>query len=160
VVPDSVDSGYVRAARSRIPGGVIMASQFSGAPLGNGVKTNTPLYSFATLALFVVGIVVLIVTDNEDDGGLFIALAISTIPSLVASLFAERAARDIRNGVLQSKAKAGAQEALDETGVTATVEATQRGESSALAMAALARLLEQNTDATIRNTEGKNNDGR
>ena len=38
----------------------------------------------------------------------------TTIPALIAAAFAERAARDIRNGVLQNQVRKGAHDALRE----------------------------------------------
>ena len=80
-------------------------------------STNTPIYSFLSLVVFVAGLVVLTVTDHADDGGVFIALVVSTLPSLVAAISAERTARDIRNGVVQDKARQGAHEAIAEAEV-------------------------------------------
>lgn len=130
----------------------------SGAPIPT-VRTNAPIYAFLTLVTFVAGIVVLTVTDNEDDGGLFIALAISTLPSLVASMFAERAARDIRNGVLEAKVKRGATAAIAETGVM-----LRNGPVAAAQLEALTTILSeihgtaQNTNATVNEIKDKQND--
>lgn len=67
------------------------------------VTRNTPIYSLLGLVTFVVAMVVVYLTGHADDAGVLLALAASTIPSLVASLSAERASRDIRNGVVSDK---------------------------------------------------------
>jgi len=74
--------------------------------------TNTPYLAFATIALFVTAVVVLIITDHAEDSTLFIGFVITTCPSIVAAIFAERAAKDIRNHVVQEKARAGTEQAL------------------------------------------------
>jgi hypothetical protein len=89
-------------------------SEPSGPPK---ITTNAPLYTFGTIVLFVMAVVVLIVTNHADESGLFLALAISTLPSLVGSLFAERASRDIRNGVVVEQTRQGAAQAIEEKGV-------------------------------------------
>lgn len=52
----------------------------------------------------------------------------TTIPSLIAAGFAERAAKDIRNGTVTEKAKIGSVQALLETGVTSAADTTNRNE--------------------------------
>lgn len=119
----------------------------------NGSKI--PLYALAATVVFIAAAVLLILfspPDNENTG-LFIALIVTTVPSLVAAFASERASRDIRNGLVEHKAKEGAKQALQETGVAEVVELTNRGQSSVLAMQALARLLETNTAATQTNTD-------
>jgi len=103
-------------------------------------QTNTPVVALATVALLLVSVVALILTGHFDEGGdALLALTLSTLPSIFASLYAERTARDVRNGVIAAQAKLGSRKALDETGVT---EAVQRGdESTMLAMNALRELL-------------------
>lgn len=108
--------------------------------------TNAPVYSIITIALFLASMTVIIVTGHTGDGGLLIGLGISTLPSLVASVYAERTARDVRNGVVQEKARQGASEAIQEHKVV-----TRDGPGMTLAMESLAELL-----AEKRNNE---NDG-
>lgn len=81
------------------------------------VRTNTPLYSFLSLVVFVGAMVALIVTDHASDSGVLLAVVVSTLPSLVAAISSERTARDIRNGVVQDKARQGAHEAIAEAEV-------------------------------------------
>lgn len=79
--------------------------------------TNKPVYSFLTVVVFAASLVALYLTGHADDGGVFIALVVSTLPSLVAAIASERTARDIRNGVVQDKARQGAHEAISEAEV-------------------------------------------
>lgn len=74
-----------------------------------------------------------------------IGLIVSAVPALIAAGFAKQAAHDIRNGVVTQKAAEGAVQALNETGVTAVAQGASS--ANALAMQALARLLETNTTA-------------
>lgn len=79
--------------------------------------TNVPVYALAALVVFTVSLVVLIITGHAN-GDLFAVFVVSTLPSLVAAMFAERTARDVRNGVLQDKVRQGTHEALHESGVS------------------------------------------
>lgn len=79
--------------------------------------TTQPIYALLALVVFVGALLTLYLTGRDSGAGLFIALAVSTLPSLVASLAAERAARDIRNGTLRKKVKEGTLQAIDESGV-------------------------------------------
>lgn len=95
---------------------------------------NRPVWAFASLAVFVVALVVLYVTGSDSGAGLFIALAVANLPTLVAAVSSEQAARDIRNGTVAAKAKQGALAAIDEREVmlrngpvaTAQLEALHR----------------------------------
>lgn len=121
-------------------------------------KKGIPLLATVTAIAFLIAATVLILFSKpgEHPGSMtVIGLIVTTIPSLIAAAFAERASRDIRNGVVEEKAKEGAKQALDEKGVTEVVEASQRGATTVLAMQALTRLLETNTEATIQNTESR-----
>lgn len=76
---------------------------------------NLPLYSLTAVILFVAfGVTGAVVADNDNVLQLMIGLIITTVPSLIAAAFAERASRDIRNGVVKDKVKEG----LHETGVS------------------------------------------
>ena len=57
-----------------------------------------------------------------------IGIVATTIPGLIAAGFAERAAKDIRNGTVTEKAKIGTVQALVETGVTTAADTTNRNE--------------------------------
>lgn len=81
------------------------------------LAVNTPIYSLMGLGIFIVAMVIVYVTDHSNDAGVLFALAASTIPSLVASLSAERASRDIRNGTVTEKVRQGTVAAIHETGV-------------------------------------------
>ncbi len=129
---------------------------------------KAPILAVITVALFMASAVALLVLSDPESSpstGAIIGLIVTSIPSLLAAAFSERASRDIRNGVVQNKAREGAMQALQETGVTEVVELTARGQTAALSMQALARLLEQNTavtqtntDATQQNTNTKDGD--
>lgn len=84
---------------------------------------------------------VVIVSGHSTDSPLFIGVVISTFPSLVAAMFAERASRDIRNSVLRDQVKAGTHDALAEAEVV-----TRDGPASTLAMESLAELLKEKRD--------------
>ena len=116
--------------------------------------TRIPLYSLAALVVFVIAATLLLLFGDPENSSIntFIGLVVATLPALVASFAAERASRDIRNGVVTEKAREGAEQALDNKGVTEVVELSQRGQSSVIAMQALSRLLEQNTAASEANT--------
>lgn len=108
---------------------------------------SLPAVSLIVAFLFVVSVLgaVILVDFNAHTTPIIISivgLVISTVPSMISSAYSERASKDIRNGVVTEKAKVGALEALDETGVIEVVNISNRGESSILAMNALSRLLE------------------
>lgn len=115
---------------------------------------NTPLWSLLGLVIFVVSMVIVYITDHADDAGLLLALAASSIPSLVASLSAERAARDIRNGTVTQKAKEGTKQAIEETGVMTRTGPVAVANTAALAAqtAALSTLLQDIHTLTEANT--------
>lgn len=108
---------------------------------------SLPVVSLIIAFLFVFSVLgaVILVDFNAHTTPIIISivgLVISTVPSMISSAYSERASKDIRNGVVTEKAKVGALEALDETGVIEVVNISNRGESSILAMNALSRLLE------------------
>ena len=106
------------------------------------VKANTPLYALGAAVIFGGYAVVLVVTDHMDST-LFVGFLVTTLPSLVAAAFAERTARDVRNGVVQDKIRQGTHEALRESGVT-EVAATAL-QSQPATTSALAHLVDSNT---------------
>lgn len=117
---------------------------------------NLPLYALITAGGFLaLAVAAIIFTDpDKQTTPVFmsvIGLILTTIPSLIAAGFAERASRDIRNGVVEEKAKDGAKQALVEHQVI-----TRDGPAMTLAMSALASLLEKNTSATQANTAAQN----
>lgn len=74
---------------------------------------NVPMYAVICIVVMVIAAVVLLLFANPATTPslpLVIGLLVTTIPSLVAAVFSERASRDIRNGVMKDKVK----EALDE----------------------------------------------
>lgn len=112
------------------------------------IPPNTPHYALgAGVVLVVSGIVAALVADDKATLATLLGLVVTTVPSLLAAGYAERASRDIRNGTVTEKARQGTTKALEETGVTEVVEASQRGRASGLAMDALAALLEDRTAA-------------
>lgn len=78
---------------------------------------NRPLWSFGALAVFVLSLTVLYATGKDSGAGIYIALVAANLPTLVAAIASEQAARDIRNGTVARKAKEGATAAIQETGV-------------------------------------------
>lgn len=126
-------------------------------------RDNVPFLALGSAAVFLAfGVLALVFVDTSDtDKGtnlaVVIGLVVTTVPSLVAAAFAERASRDIRNGTVTAKAKEGTRQALDETGVTEVAHnalATTPESLTALRASndALALLLAQNTNAQNTNT--------
>lgn len=107
------------------------------------IPPNAPHYTLgAGVLLVVVGVLAAYLTDNRQSMTTLLGLIATTVPSLLAAGYAERASRDIRNGTVTEKAKQGTKQAMDEVGVTEVVEASQRGASSVMATQALAVLLQ------------------
>lgn len=108
---------------------------------------NMPWTTVVLLAILVVAAVVLIVFGNgKGDSTTLLSILIGAIPALFASGYAERNARDIRNGVLTEKAKEGATQALHETGVTQVIAAaTPNNEMYSKALLALLDKLDVST---------------
>lgn len=105
-------------------------------------KNNLPVMAMASVVVFIIAGVVLTVTGHMSDN-VMTGLIVSTIPSFIAAAFSERAARDIRNGVVQDKTRQGVHEALIETGVTDIVATAQ--ETQPAVLQALANLNASNT---------------
>ena len=104
---------------------------------------NLPVLSLLTAVLFLALAVVALVFVPKDDTRmtqvvLLVGLVASTVPSLIASAFAERTNRDIRNGVLVHQAKTGASQALVEHNVV-----TRDGPYVAATTQALLEILQQ-----------------
>lgn len=116
---------------------------------GTNGKGKAPLYALVATALFVTAAVVLVLfADPENQSTVVvIGMIVSTLPSLVASFFAERASRDVRNGVLTEKVREGTVQAIQEEGVL-----VRNGPVVSTELAALSALLRQNTTATRENT--------
>jgi ribose 1,5-bisphosphokinase PhnN len=115
------------------------------------IPPNAPHYSLAAgVLLVVVGIVAAVLTDSRDTLNALLVLIVTTVPSLLAAGYAERASRDIRNGTVTEKARQGTHKALEESGVTEVVAASNKGQASLLAMEALSALLD---DARVRATK-------
>lgn len=115
--------------------------------VGGGGNRNVPVYSLiAVVAL--VGLAVLglaIIPLDAKTTPLFytvIGLIVTTVPSLIAATFAERTARDVRNGLVEDKVRKGTHTALKESGVTDVVEATRKGDSTLVALQGIQALLE------------------
>lgn len=108
------------------------------------IAPNTPHYTLAAaVVLVVVGVAAAYVTDNRQSMTTLLGLIATTVPSLLAAGYAERASRDIRNGTVTEKARQGSVRAMEEVGVVDVVEASNRGQGTLLAMQALAALLEE-----------------
>lgn len=78
---------------------------------------NRPVWSFAALLVFVASLTGLYLAGKDSGAALYIALVVANLPTLVAAIASEQAARDIRNGTVSRKAKEGAMQAIDESGV-------------------------------------------
>lgn len=108
------------------------------------IPPNAPHYTLgAGVLLVVVALFAAMATDDRDTLRTLLGLIVTTVPSLLAAGYAERASRDIRNGTVTEKARQGTVAAMEEVGVVDVVEATNRGQGSLLAMQALAALLEE-----------------
>lgn len=135
--------------------------------------TNAPIYALgsAVLMLGAGAVVVMSGHGGANGGNLLIGLVVTTIPSLIAAAFAERTARDVRNGTVTEKARLGASKAISEAGVvTRDGPAVQAAmQASAASTAALTTLLqnlapklEHNTDVTeaVADAVGAEHNGR
>jgi hypothetical protein len=103
-------------------------------------RTNLPIFTLTAAVAFVFLAImgfIFIPEHNVIAQETLVGLIVTTVPSLIAAAFSERTGRDVRNGVVEQKAKDGATKALRETGVTDVVEASGRGASSAAAIEAL-----------------------
>ena len=97
---------------------------FGNAAQRQGLPPNTPVLAIVT-ALSLVGFAVVVIVTGygtSRNGALLIGLVLTTVPSVIAAAFAERVSRDVRNGVVETKAQRGAEAALAETGVTDDVQ--------------------------------------
>lgn len=81
--------------------------------------SSTPLVSLGTLTLLLACGLTLVVTGNADRGsGLtMLMIVLGNVPGAVAAIYAERTARDVRNGVVIDKSRQGAVAALADTGM-------------------------------------------
>lgn len=118
---------------------------------------NLPYASLASAVLLIIVGAVVVVSGNggENGGAILIGLVVTTIPSLIAAAFAERNAKDIRNGTVTEKVRQGTHKALDEAGVVTrdgpAVQAAMT--ASAASTAALTALLQRLEPAVEHNTE-------
>lgn len=122
------------------------------------MNKNFPWATVAVLGILVTALVVLSLVSNTNSATLIPVLA-GLIPGILAAGYAERTNRDVRNGVVQQKAKEGATEALTETGVTAVVAnaaAQTQGYVDTLNAhtAALSQLLSAHESANLTPKEG------
>lgn len=92
-------------------------------------------------------------TENQRNLAFITILGLvgNAVPSILALLKSEATQNDIRNGVVIDKVK----QAIDEKQVV-----TRDGPAVNLGMAALAKLLEQNMQATVENTEALQDNGK
>jgi hypothetical protein len=111
--------------------------------------TGKPIYATAVTVVCIVAAVVLVLfADPENQGTItVIGLIVSTLPSLIASFFAERTSRDVRNGVLVDKVAEGTAQAIKSEGVV-----VRDGPVVSAELRALSALLQQNTRITKENT--------
>lgn len=78
---------------------------------------NRPVWAFAALAVFVASLTILYATGRDSGAAIYIALIAANLPTLVAAVASEQAARDIRNGTVAEKARQGAVDAIKSEGV-------------------------------------------
>lgn len=119
--------------------------------------SKIPLYGTACIVIMVIAAVVLVLFANPATApslSVVIGLLVTTVPSLVAAVFSERAAKDIRNGVLTEKVVKGTKQALQEHGVV-----VRDGPAATAALTALAQILEKNTQVTEKNTQIQEQNG-
>ncbi len=93
--------------------------------------SKMPIYALsAAFGMLVLAVVLLLFTDPEQQTTpvfvSIVGLIITTIPSLLAAAFAERAVRDIRNGVLKGKVKEAINETLPSTVLNDDAETVRR----------------------------------
>lgn len=124
---------------------------------------NFPWTTVAVLGILVCAVVVLAITRGTNNGEL-IALLGGLIPGTLAAGYAERTNRDVRNGVVQQKAKEGAKEALNETGVTEVVASASDNtraymETLNAHTAALTQLLASHETITANNNAANSKEG-
>jgi hypothetical protein len=123
------------------------------------IPPNAPhLAIISTVVLIVAGIVGATIVNDDRSFELLVGLIITTVPSLGAMAFAERASRDIRNGTVTEKARQGTRKALDETGVTQAV--TEGQSTTPAALNALTALLERLNPEMLNDTKGGNDNDR
>ena len=122
---------------------------------GNPLPKNMPIWTLISAVVLVITLgIILLVTppDRFTSGGIsiFIALVVSTVPSLIAAATAERTSKDIRNGVVVEKAREGAVQAIQETEVLTLTGpvATSSFEATHAAVGALTELLRR-TDPLV-----------
>lgn len=120
------------------------------------VPPNAPIAAMGTAAVLILAGVAVVMTGHggANDGSLLVGLVVTTIPSLLAAGYAERASRDVRNGTVTEKARQGARKAIEEAGVvTRDGPAVQAALSAqAASTAALTALLQRVTPELIHNT--------
>lgn len=93
-----------------------------------GGASNLPIVSICAavvLVIFAGFLVIFTPSTSINEAHDVIALVITLVPTLIAAAFAERASRDIRNGVVADKAKEGATQALIDTGVAQAQPTTE-----------------------------------
>jgi uncharacterized membrane protein YjjP (DUF1212 family) len=81
---------------------------------------NFPWTTVAIALGVIASVTALVVTGHANEST--VTVLVGLIPGLIASGYAERTNRDVRNGVVQEKAKTGAAAALTETGVQPKIE--------------------------------------
>lgn len=121
------------------------------------VPPNAPYAAMGTAALLIIAGVVLVLSGHggANDGSLLVGLVVTTIPSLLAAGYAERASRDVRNGTVTEKARQGAHKAISEAGVVTregpAVQAAMTAQAASTA--ALTALLQRVAPELQHNTE-------
>lgn len=106
---------------------------------GRNVPGAAIIGAVVTLVGIAAGVVVALARNHSLDEKstplvvTIIGLVASTIPSLLAMLYAGRASSDLRNGTVVEKVKQGTAEVLQETGVVTRTGPTATATTAALA---------------------------
>jgi hypothetical protein len=84
-----------------------------------------PIATIAGLVVVTAALLVLILFADPSRASSLEGTLIAVIPALIAAGYSERTSRDVRNGVVEAKAQAGAAAALQASGVTDAVSSAQ-----------------------------------
>lgn len=120
------------------------------------LPANTPIIAAGLAAVFAVVAGLAVITGHGSDALVrYLGLA---IPGLVAAAFAERADKAVRNGIVAEKVEEATTHALVKHGVVTrdgplAQQSIEAAKTLAAQTAALQKLLERNTAATVQNTE-------
>lgn len=89
------------------------------------IKRGVPWSTLALLAILIGALVGLSFAPDTTPVHDILPILSGALPGLLAAAYAERTSRNLHNGVVEEKAKEGAMQALQETGVTSVVQDTK-----------------------------------